>query len=92
VDIILRNAATGQNAVWYMNGAAYAGYDWIDAVTDLSWQIVGVGDFNRDGKHDILWRNAVKGQNAVWYLDGARYAGYSYIESVADLNWLIINR
>jgi hypothetical protein len=87
-----QDESTGVNAVWFLNGTTYIGYDWVLPLTDLNWKFMGTGDLNNDGKVDILLRNTVTGQNAVWYLNGSRYSGYAYIESVADLTWLIINR
>ena len=31
-----------------------------------SWQIVGSGDFNGDGRDDLLWRNPSTGQTTDW--------------------------
>jgi hypothetical protein len=31
-----------------------------------SWQIVGSGDFNGDGRDDLLWRNPSPGQTTDW--------------------------
>ena len=48
-----------QNVVWYMNGVTYIDADFLPGLDPaLDWSIVGVGDFNGDGKPDILWRNA----------------------------------
>jgi hypothetical protein len=95
-DILWRNTSTGQNYVWYMrgvNGATRASGSWIEIVADLSWTIVGAGDFNSEGKPDILWRNTATGQNYVWYMNGANgatRASGAWIETVADLNWKIV--
>jgi len=89
-DILWRNASSGLNYVWYMNGATYIGNDQIMTVSDLTWQIVGVGDFNGDGKPDILWRNTSSGLNYVWYMNGATYTGNDQIMTVSDQNWKIV--
>jgi len=89
-DILWRNKSIGQNVVWFMNGAAFSSYSWIDTVADTNWQIVGTGDFNSDGKTDILWRNKSTGQNAVWFMNGAALSSYSWIDTVADTNWQIV--
>jgi len=39
-----------------------------------SWQVIGVGDFNNDGKSDILWQNT-NGQAAIWEMDGTNLIG-----------------
>ena len=60
-DIILRNTSSGQDVVWYMNGATLTSWANLPAVADQTWAIVGTGDFNEDGKPDIVWRNTSTG-------------------------------
>jgi hypothetical protein len=74
-----------------MDGVNYGSYAWLLEVADLSWEVVGTGDFNSNGKVDILWRNKATGENVVWYMDGVTRTGWSYIEpAVSDLNWEIV--
>jgi len=91
-DILWRYYGSGgKNAVWYMKGATYIGAALLTAVTDLNWQIVGTGDFNRDGWPDILWRyNGAGGKNAVWYMKGSSKIGYADLPAATDLNWKIV--
>jgi len=89
-DILWRNKITGQNVVWYMNGATYSDYAELQQVTDTDWRIVGTGDFNGDGKTDILWRNKSTGQNVVWLMNGTAYNSYAELMWVADTNWEIV--
>ena len=96
-DILWRNTGAGQftgfNCIWYMNGAGVSGYSYPDRVMDLDWEIVGTGDFNRDGSTDILWRNTGAGQftgfNCIWYMSGGGVSGYAYPDRVLDLDWKI---
>jgi hypothetical protein len=90
-DILWRNTSTGENCVWYMNGAMLSEEESLQAVYDTNWTIVSTGDFNSDGKSDILWRNTSTGENSLWYMDGATIVdgGYLY-PTVADLNWKIV--
>jgi hypothetical protein len=46
-----------------MDGTSLVGGGYLPAVPDIGWRIVGVGDFNGDGKPDILWRHETSGQN-----------------------------
>ncbi|HOW86788.1 MAG TPA: carboxypeptidase regulatory-like domain-containing protein [Candidatus Aminicenantes bacterium] len=91
VDILWRyNGAGGRVRVWYMNNIAIvAGAD-LNAVPDLSWQIVGTGDFDKDGNVDILWRyNGTGGRDRVWYMNGIAIRSGADLIAVSDLNWQI---
>jgi Ca2+-binding RTX toxin-like protein len=50
--------------------------------------MVGVGDFQGDGKADILWRNLGSGHNHV-YNSGNVATGGS-LATVSDLNWKVV--
>jgi hypothetical protein len=91
-DILWRYYGSGgKNVVWYMKGASRIGTASLPAVADLNWQIVGTGDFNRDGWPDILWRyNGSGGKNVVWYMKGASRTGSATLLAVTDLNWQIV--
>jgi Ca2+-binding RTX toxin-like protein len=88
-DILWRNGATGQNAVWQMNGTNLSQATFITPVADSNWDIGGTGDFNSDGQTDILWRNAANGQNAVWLMNGTNLSQGVSITPVAGSNWSI---
>jgi chitodextrinase len=88
-DIVWRNSATGENAVWLMNGAALSAGVSVNALSDLNWSIAGVGDFNGDAKSDILWRNRATGANAIWLMNGTALLGGAVFATVADPNWSI---
>jgi CSLREA domain-containing protein len=75
-DILLRDAVTGQTAIWMMNGVTVTS----NTATSLNagaytsaigLQAQGVGDFDGDNKYDVLWRDAVTGQLSLWTMNGA---------------------
>jgi hypothetical protein len=72
-----------------MDGATVTGTDYLLTVADPNWTIVGVGDFNSDGKPDILWRNTSSGQNYVSYMNGVTVTGADSLPTIADPNWRI---
>jgi len=71
--------AGGYNLVWYMNGVALSGMDFLPSVDDPSWKIAGTGDFNRDGREDILWRYyGAEGTNVVWLMNGITWQAANF--------------
>lgn len=88
-DILWRNIATGQNAVWLMNGGSVSGGALLPSISDLTWSIVGEGDFDGDGNVDILWRNIATGQNAIWFMNGTTLLNGQFLTSMTDLNWQV---
>jgi len=95
-DLVWQNYATGEIAVWFMDGVTYQSHQSfsIPIVTDPSWRIVGVADFNDNGKPDLVWQNNVSGEITVWFMDGVVYQSHRYfsIPAVGDTNWKIRNR
>ena len=90
-DIVWRNAASGEDFIFFMNGAAVAaGSNYTNTVPDQNWQIVGMGDFDGDGRADILWRNSSTGDDYVFFMDGVTVkAGSNYTNGVADQSWQV---
>jgi hypothetical protein len=67
----------GQNMVWFMAGSTPLGEGFVSplALSDPNWLLVGVGDFNGDGRPDILGRNRLTDELMAFFLDGLRYIG-----------------
>jgi len=87
-DILWRNASTGENYIYLMNGTAIVAEGYIRTVADVNWTVAGVGDFNGDGKADILWRNRSTGQNYIYFMDGTSILpSEGYIRTVSDQTW-----
>ncbi len=67
-DLLWRNPTTGEITNWI--GQANGSFVGNDAnfytTIPTSWQVVGTGDFNGDGRDDLLWRNGSTGQITDW--------------------------
>jgi hypothetical protein len=61
-----------------------------DALTRTSWQLVGVADFNGDGKPDYVLYNPNTRQTGIWYLDNNVYAGSAFGPSLAGTPWQLV--
>jgi hypothetical protein len=89
-DVLWRNNSTGENYIYPMQGTTVLGGEgYVRTVPDPDWKIVGIGDFNGDGKSDILWRNSTTGENYIYMMNGMAIANEGYIRSVADRNWQV---
>jgi hypothetical protein len=90
-DILWRNAATGENYVYLMNGMAITGEGYIRAVTDLGWGVAALGDYDGDGKVDVLWRHGTTGENYLYPMDGMTIKpNEGYIRTIADQDWHVV--
>lgn len=89
-DLLWRHYASGQNVAWHLNAqggiasSALVG----PVVSDLNWQIEGVGDLNGDGEMDILLRHYGSGQNLGWLMNDHQVVGAQLIgPAVPDAEW-----
>ncbi|MEP7310264.1 MAG: VCBS repeat-containing protein [Acidobacteriota bacterium] len=80
-DIVWYNDQTGHVQVWLLDHTKVTGRPEIvdengQAVPITSWSIIGIGDFNGDGKSDILWhdKNPNSPQVQAWWLNGTKIA------------------
>ena len=62
-DYLLYNASTRQAAVWYMNNNVLLFGAYYPALP-AGWNVIDVGDFNRDGNLDYALFNASTSQNS----------------------------
>jgi len=86
-DILWRNASTGENYLYVMDGLSIANEGYLRTVADQSWIVAGVGDFDGNGRDDIFWRNTGSGENYVYLMNGIQIAGEGYVRTVADNSW-----
>lgn len=90
-DLVWRNYSTGENAIWFAeNTNAFDSVFVNPTVSNPSWVIEGVGDFNQDGLSDLVWRNYSTGDNTIWFLDGTGsvITSQAFLD-VSDPSWRI---
>ncbi|MCA9069839.1 MAG: hypothetical protein KDA84_12990, partial [Planctomycetaceae bacterium] len=51
---------------------------------DEKWEIVGVGDFNRDGKDDLFWHLPGSENRGVWLMNGGEVASAITLGNIDD--------
>ena len=92
-DIVWQNQATGQLALWIMNGTTILEATTFEhgRVFDAAWKVVAAADMNGDGRTDLIWRHT-QGWIAVWFMDGLRLIDSALLGpgQVADPDWTIV--
>ena len=88
-DVLWRNSLTGQNVVWFVNGATRVSTAVLPSVSDVNWSIQGIDDHNGDGKPDLLWRHATTGEAAVWLMNGTTRTSMGIL-GAAPAEWKIV--
>ncbi len=89
-DLLWRNASTGQNVLWYLNGVAFLSQVSLPTVADPAWAIAAVADMDGDAQPDVVWRNTTTGTNVVWLMNGATFASQAVLPVVPDTFWEIV--
>ena len=85
-DVFWREAASGQNAVWLMDGATTTSGALLTAVAP-PWTIAEAGDLDGDGKADLLWRDDA-GTTAAWLMNGTAVAGGALLPTL-PAEWVL---
>jgi 6-phosphogluconolactonase (cycloisomerase 2 family) len=90
-DILWRHDGSGQNVLWYMNGAELSAGEFTEppVLPDVRWKMVGTHDFNGDRQSDILWRHEESGENVLWRMNGRTLVGGEFLtpSALADNDW-----
>ena len=80
---ILWTTDSGILAIWEMNGTQIKNADYIKIgsatikAPGADWHVIGVDDFDGDGKGDLLWRTD-SGVLAIWEMDGTQIKAADY--------------
>jgi len=74
----------------YDGAGNYAGGVTGDAMPQVGWQQVGIGDFNNDGQSDILWRNTGTGRIGVSLMNTGASTGWLEMQTVSFTDWELL--
>jgi Zn-dependent metalloprotease len=91
-DTFWHNPLPEQNIIWQLGGATNTSFNQDNAIhtlSDLSWEIVGQGDFNGDGTSDILWRNNINGRNSTWLFKEGKRTKTVKLDPVNSQSWKV---
>src|SRR5207249_4669385 len=82
---------TGEARIWLLDGAGNVTEDKGIKAPDEGWKVIGVADFNGDGKADLLWRRQDDtGEARIWFLDGAGNVTEDKGLKAPDEGWKVI--
>jgi len=91
VDILWQRN-DGWLQIWLMNGTNYLRAEMLSGAPGLgtAWQVVGLGDFDRDLNQDILLRHR-NGYLLVWYMRGKQFLRqrFLYRGDAIPLTWRV---
>jgi hypothetical protein len=70
-DFLWRHEVTGDLVTWFMaNSVLVSGNVTVPAgLSDTSWRVYAVADFDQNGVPDIVYRHGGSGQNVIWFMD-----------------------
>jgi len=88
-DILWTNSATGDTAIWLMNGLAPKGRGVQTIMAgSTGWRVTQVADLDGDLKADLIWRNVNTGATAAWLMDGTAAKPGGTAVLMSDPNWV----
>jgi hypothetical protein len=91
-DIIFQNSTSGDLVYWLMNGLNETSFSFVTPKNPgTGWQLVGTGDFNRDGYTDLLFQNSSTGDLYEWNLSGGTMVSGGFITpSNPGTGWKVV--
>ncbi len=93
ISLVLQDSVTNKVALYYTAGTNHAtitGGDFLNVTPGVGWKVVGIGDFNNDGKSDIVFQNQTTHQISIWYMNGRFYTGGAVLPYVPDPAWKVV--
>jgi Bacterial pre-peptidase C-terminal domain/FG-GAP-like repeat len=83
LDILWRNSREQSTVVWFLDGTTFLSAASLNIPPlNSSWEVQGVGDFNKDGNPDILWRSEADSLAVIWLLDGINFSSAAGLPTI----------
>src|SRR5262249_19662698 len=91
-DLVWRRGSDGLTEIQFVNGmTAVGGGVLANNPFDSSWNVVGAGDFHRDGNADLVWRRSSDGLTEVQFVNGMTAVGGGVIaNNPFDSSWNVV--
>lgn len=90
---ILWQSSNGKIGLWYMNGINLVNNIYLNNgdPIPITWKLIGVADFNKDGKPDLFWQ-CTDGKIGVWLMNGVNLVSTTYLINGAsvDTAWKVV--
>jgi len=91
--LVLQSKTTNQIAFWFTGGenlATIRNGAFVNVTPPTDWKVVGIGDFNEDGKSDLVLQNQSDGRIAIWFMNGYAYAGGALLPIAPLTGWQVV--
>ncbi len=91
--LVFQSQTTNQIIYWYtggINAATITGGDYANVQVPAGWKVVGISDFNGDGKSDLVVQNQTTYQIAIYFMSGAYYQGGVLLPYNPPVGWKVV--
>jgi hypothetical protein len=91
--LVLQSQTNNSVVYWYaqgVNNATITGGDNVIPSPQAGWKVVGIGDFNGDGKSDLVFQSTTTNQVAIWFMNGPYYQGGVLMPYTPPVGWLVV--
>lgn len=88
--LVFQDRVDNRVVFWYTaadNTTRIVGGDYVYPTPEPGWKLVGVADFNQDGRSDLLFQNQKTEQMAIWKMNGPFYQGGNSLKPPSGGGW-----